>query len=141
MNKYFDVNIVSPEESLFSGKAVKLFASGIQGDLEILYGHAPLLTKLKPGTVWVVTDTGAETVLYVSGGVLEVQPTVTTILADVAIRAAELDEAQALAAKKRAEELLAGARGDIDYAKAHYELQEAVAKLRILQKVKDTTRV
>jgi F-type H+-transporting ATPase subunit epsilon len=136
MPHYFDVNIVSPEESLFSGKATKLFVSGIQGDLEILYGHTPLLTKLKPGVVWVVTDSGAEEVLYISGGILEVQPTVSTILADVAIRADDVDEEQAKAAKKRAEEVLQGRSSDIDYAKAQYELLEAVGKLRLLQKIK-----
>jgi F-type H+-transporting ATPase subunit epsilon len=136
MSRYFDVNIVSPEESLFSGKAEKLFVSGILGDLEILYGHAPLLTKLKPGVVWVVDARGAEEVLYISGGVLEVQPTISTILADVAIRASDVDEVQAMAAKRRAEEVLQGQRDDIDYAKAQSELYEAVAKLRLLQKIK-----
>lgn len=137
MPRYFKVNIVSPEESLFSGKVEKLFVSGVLGDLEILYGHTPLLTKLKPGIVWLVTDTGAEEVLYISGGTLEVQPTVSCILADVAIRAAEVDEEQAKAAKKRAEEMLQGQSSEIDYAKAQYELHEAVAKLRLLQKVRD----
>jgi F-type H+-transporting ATPase subunit epsilon len=136
MPRYFEVNIVSPEESLFSGKVEKLFVSGILGDLEILYGHTPLLTKLKPGVVWIVTENGSEEVLYISGGVLEVQPTVSTILADVAIRADDVDEEQAKAAKKRAEEVLQGRSGEIDYAKAQYELHEAVAKLRLLQKVK-----
>ncbi len=139
MSHYFDVNIVSPEESLFSGKATKLFASGIQGDLEILYGHAPLLTKLKLGVVWVVTDSGAQEVLYISGGILEVQPTVSTILADVAIRADDLDEERAKAAKKRAEEVLQGRNAEIDYAKAQYELLEAIgSKVRLFKKIRKT---
>ena len=133
----FKVRIVSQEESLFAGEAQKLFVSGVLGQLEVLYGHAPLLTKLQPGPVWVVPETGKEDILYVSGGILEVQPTETILLADVAIRAADVDEVQALEAKKRAEQVIATKGANFDYEKAHVQLTEALAKLRVLQKLKE----
>ncbi|HQW58229.1 MAG TPA: F0F1 ATP synthase subunit epsilon, partial [Gammaproteobacteria bacterium] len=102
MNISFHLDIVSAEAAIFSGLVEKLFVSGEMGELEILFNHAPLLTSLKPGIVWVVKQNGQEEVFYISGGMLEVQPKATTILADTAIRAKDVDEAEALEAKKRA---------------------------------------
>ena len=130
----FHLDIVSAEAELFSGMVKKLFVSGIMGDLEVLYNHAPLLTALKPGPIWVVKQTEEEEVFYISGGMLEVQPKVTTVLADVAIRAKDVDEAQALEAKKRAEQMLLGHTKDFDYAKAQVQLAEAIAQLKALKK-------
>lgn len=136
----FHLDIVSAEAGIFSGEVEKLFVSGIVGDLEVLYGHAQLLTFLKPGPVWIVKSNGQEEVFYISGGMLEVQPTISTILADTAIRAKDVDEIQALEAKKRAEDLLAGHTRELDYAKAQSELLEAIAQLRALKKFKEKIR-
>jgi len=137
MGMCFHLDIVSVQEQLFSGLCEKLFVTGIMGELEILYNHASLLTILKPGPVWVIRQGGEEEALYISGGTLEVQPTITTILADTAIRAKDVDAAAALEAKQRAEEALINHTGDFDYAKAHAQLLEAVAQLRSLKKIRD----
>jgi F-type H+-transporting ATPase subunit epsilon len=133
----FHLDVVSAEAAIFSGLVQKLFVSGIMGDLEILNGHAPLLTALKPGPVWIVKQDGQEEVFYISGGMLEAQPTVTTILSDTAIRAKDVDETQALEAKKRAEQLLAGHGKDFDYVTAQSQLLEAVAQLKALKKFRE----
>lgn len=133
----FHLDIVSAESEIFSGLVEKLFVSGIMGDLEVLHGHAPLLTSLQPGPIWIVKQNGQEEVFYISGGMLEVQPKTTTVLADTAIRAKDVDEAQALEAKKRAEEVLAGHVKDFDYEKAHTELLEALAQLKALKKFRE----
>lgn len=137
MSISFHLDIVSAEAEIYSGLVKKLFVSGIEGDLEVLYGHAPLLTSLKPGPVWIIKQDGQEEVFYTSGGMLEVQPTVTTVLADIAIRAKDVDEAQALAAKKRAEEMLRGRSQEFNYAQAQSELLEAIAQLKTLKKLRD----
>lgn len=136
----FDLDIVSIEAQIFSGLVEKLFVSGIEGDLEILHGHAPLLTVLKPGPVWIVKQNGQEEVFYISGGMLEVQPKVTTVLADTAIRAKDVNEAQALEAKKRAEQVLAGEIKDFDYVQAQTQLLEALAQLKSLKKLRERGR-
>jgi len=136
----FHLDIVSAEAEIFSGPVEKLFVNGSMGDLEILHGHAPLLTSLKPGTIWIVKQNGQEEVFYISGGMLEVQPKATTILADTAIRAKDVDEAHALEAKKRAEEILAGHMKDFDYAQAQSELLEALAQLKALKKFRERGR-
>lgn len=136
----FHLDIVSAEALIFSGLVQKLFVTGLLGELEILNGHAPLLTALKPSPVWVTKQNGEEEVFYISGGMLEVQPKVTTILADTAIRAKDVDEAHALDAKKRAEAALAGRGRDIDYAEAQAQLLEALAQLRALKKLRETRR-
>lgn len=136
----FHLDIVSAEAEIFSGLVQKLFVSGAMGDLEILYGHAPFLTSLKPSPVWVVKQDGQEEVFYISGGMLEVQPKMTTILADTAIRAKDVDEAQALEAKKRAEALLSGKHKDFNYAEAQGQLMEAIAQLRALKKLRESIR-
>lgn len=136
----FQVDIVSIEAQIFSGPVQKLFAIGIEGDLEILYGHAPLLTALKPGPAWIVNEQGEEEVFYVSGGLLEVQPQITTVLADAGLRAKDVDEQQALEAKNRAEKMLEGQARDFDYAKAQSQLSRAIAQLKALKKFRERYR-
>lgn len=136
-NRCFRLEIVSAEGEIFSGAARKLFVTGVQGELEILTGHAPLLTSLAPGPVWVVRDDGKEDAFVILGGMLEVQPTVTIILADAAMRASDIDEAAAMNAKKNAEDLFTKHKGGkIDYARAHNDLALALAQLRILRKLR-----
>ena len=131
------VDVVSAEEEIFSGPATMLFAPGAMGDLGIYPRHAPLLTSIKPGEVRIVTEQGAdEVVLYVSGGMLEIQPGSITILADTAQRASDIDEAAALAAKERAEKLLGDQKDDVDYAAASAELAEAMAQLQAVQRLR-----
>lgn len=136
----FHLDIVSAEAEIFSGLVQKLFVSGTIGEMEVLNGHAPLLTSLKPGPVWVVKQDGKEEVFYISGGMLEVQPKITTVLADTALRAKDVDESQALEAKQRAEHILSGKGKDFDYAKAQVQLAEAIAQLRALKKLRDRGR-
>ena len=127
-------DIVSAEAEIFSGLAEMVVAPAEMGEVGIAARHAPFLTRLKPGEVRVkVSDTETQP-FYVSGGLLEVQPDVVTILADTAIRARDIDEAHALEAKRRAEELLSDKSGKIDYAAAQVKLVEAVMQLRTLEK-------
>jgi F-type H+-transporting ATPase subunit epsilon len=129
------VDIVSAEGAIHSGQAEMVYAPGVMGELGIAPRHTPLVTRLKPGDVRV--DTGKEMLhFYVSGGILEVQPHVVTVLADTAIRANDLDEAAAIEAKRKAEEALAGQKEEFEYAKAQAELAEAVAQLRAIEKLR-----
>jgi F-type H+-transporting ATPase subunit epsilon len=130
------LEIVSAEENLFSGRVESLQITGSEGELGVMPGHAPLLTALKPGMARIVKQHGQEEVIYLSGGVLEVQPHNVTVLADVATRADDLDEQAALAAKKRAEEHINDAAGEVDYAEVAAELARAVAQLRVIQEAK-----
>jgi F-type H+-transporting ATPase subunit epsilon len=134
------VDIVSAETEIFSGTATMVFAPAEMGEIGIAPRHAPLLTRLKPGEVRVQTDGGEEQSFFVSGGMLEVQPHVVTVLADTAIRAADIDEAQALEAKERAEKMLTDKTADIDYAKAQAELAQSIAQLRAIQKLREKVR-
>lgn len=134
------VDIVSAEAEIFSGTATMVFAPGEMGELGIAPRHAPLLTRLKPGEVRVQTDDGEQQFFYVSGGMLEVQPHVVTVLADTAIRAHDLDEASVIEAKERAEQLLADKKADLDYAKAQAELAQSIAQLRALQKLREKSQ-
>jgi F-type H+-transporting ATPase subunit epsilon len=128
------VDVVSAEESIFSGLAEIVVVPGEAGELGILPRHTPLLTRIKPGSVRIkVPDQAEETLIYVSGGMLEVQPNIVTILADTAIRGRDLDEARALEAKREAEESMRNRVSDIDYAQAQAELAEAIAQLRAIQ--------
>jgi len=129
------VDIVSAEKEIYSGTAVMVFAPLVNGEVGILPRHAPLIARLKPGEVRVRTGT-EELFFYVSGGLLEVQPHLVTVLADTAMRAKDLDESAALKAKERAEEALKNRQANIDYAKAQVELAEAVAQLRAIQKLR-----
>lgn len=128
------VDIVSPEGELFSGVASEVFASASQGDLGILPRHAPLLTLLKPGEVRVRTPGGEEHHFFVGGGALEVQPTRVTVLADTALRARDIDEAAALAAKQRAEEALQQKGGHMTEAEALAELARVAALMKMLKR-------
>lgn len=128
-----NLDVVSAEESLFSGAIESLQITGSEGELGIMPGHAPLLTSLKPGMARIVKKGGAEEVIYLSGGMLEVQPNHVTVLADIAVRGGELDEQAALEAKERAEKHLNDQGNDIDYAEAASELARAVAQLRVIQ--------
>jgi F-type H+-transporting ATPase subunit epsilon len=130
------VDIVSAEGELFSGPAAMVFAPASQGDLGIYPRHAPLLTLLKAGEVRVQTPDGEEQHFFVGGGALEVQPTKVTILADTALRARDIDEAAALAAKQRAEEALRDKVGHITMAEAQAELVRAMAQLKLIERLR-----
>jgi len=133
------VDIVSAEKEIYSGTAEMVFAPLATGEVGVLPRHAPLIARMKPGEVRVRTST-EELQFYVSGGVLEVQPHVVTVLADTAIRAKDLDEAAALAAKQRAEEALKDRKADIDYAQAQADLAQAIAQLQFIRKLRDKTK-
>lgn len=130
------VDIVSAEAEIFSGTATMVFAPAEMGEVGIAPRHTPLLTRLKPGEVRVQTQEGKELSFFVSGGMLEIQPHVVTILSDTAIRADDLDEAQALEAKERAEKLLADKSADLDYARAQAELAQSMAQLAAIKKLR-----
>ncbi|MBF2734618.1 MAG: F0F1 ATP synthase subunit epsilon, partial [Betaproteobacteria bacterium AqS2] len=128
------VEVVSAERSLYSGVAEMVVAPAAMGDVGILPRHAPLLTGLRPGILKLVSGEDEE-LMYVAGGIMEVQPDMVTVLADVAERGEDLDEERVEAARKEAEEMLADRSGDIDYAKAQAELAKAVAQLELLRKL------
>ncbi|UTV99537.1 F0F1 ATP synthase subunit epsilon [Marinomonas rhizomae] len=130
-------DIVSAEQEIFSGSVQFLVASGYNGDLGIMPGHAALLTTLEAGPVRVVKENGDEEVIFVSGGFLEVQPHRVTVLANTATRARDLDEEAAVKAKEHAKELIANQQADVDYSRATAELAEAVARLRTIQQFRD----
>ena len=130
-------DIVSAEQEIFSGLVEMLVASGEIGELGVTYGHAPLLTSLVPGPVRVVTQSGEEEIFYVSGGFLEVQPGVVSILADTAMRADDMDEAAAEEARQEAEQALANQSGEFDYGRASARLAEAAAQLATLRKMRN----
>jgi F-type H+-transporting ATPase subunit epsilon len=130
------VDIVSAEAAIHSGQATMVYAPGEMGELGIAPRHTALITRLKPGDVRVENESGEIEHFYVSGGMLEVQPHVVTVLADTAIRAHDLDEAAAVEAKRRAEDALAGRAAEFEYAKAQVELAEAVAQLRAIEKLR-----
>lgn len=132
----YHLDVVSAEQQLFSGLVAKIQVTGIEGELGIFPGHTPLLTAIKPGMIRIVRDNGQEEFIYLSGGVLEVQPNNVIVLADTAIRGQDLDEARALEAKRQAEEHIHGSHGDVDYAQASAELAKAIAKLRVIELTK-----
>lgn len=134
------LDIVSAEHSIFSGQVQMVFATGSCGELGIAPGHTPLLTSLKPGNIRASLPGEKEEIFYISGGMLEVQPYIVTVLADTAIRASDIDEAAALEAKERAEKLLAEKATDIDIARASAELAEAVAQIQAVRKLKKQLR-
>lgn len=130
------LDVVSAEEKLFSGLVETLQVTGSEGDLGIYPGHAPLLTGIKPGMVRVVKQHGEEELFYVAGGILEVQPGNVAVLADVAVRADDLDEAAANDAVKQAQEALANPKADFEYAEAAIELSKAIAQLRVIKQIR-----
>ncbi|MFT6220745.1 MAG: F-type H+-transporting ATPase subunit epsilon [Candidatus Endobugula sp.] len=129
-------DIVSAEKQIFSGLVELVVAAGTEGDLGIGYGHAPLLSGLQPGPIRVITQSGEEEVFYISGGYIEVQPHVVTVLADTALRAEDMDEASAQQAKEEAERNIANRNGEFDYSAAAVQLAEASAQLRTLQAIR-----
>jgi F-type H+-transporting ATPase subunit epsilon len=134
------VDVVSAEEQIFSGLAEFVVVPGEMGELGIYPRHTALLARIKPGAVRIKRpDQEQEELVYVSGGMLEIQPNVVTILADTAIRGADLDEARALEAKQAAEEAMKNRTSDIDYAAAQAELVEAIAQLRAIQQLRKHT--
>jgi len=130
------VDIVSAEGEIFSGEAAMVFAPASMGDIGIAPRHAPLLTTLRAGEVRVQTPAGDEQFFYVSGGAIEVQPHLVTVLADTALRAKDLDEAAAQQAKQRAEEALSNRAGKVEIAEAQAELARAAAQLKAIEKLR-----
>jgi F-type H+-transporting ATPase subunit epsilon len=131
------VDVVSAEDLIFSGEAEFVALPGESGELGIYPQHTPLITRIKPGAVRIkVAGRDEEEFVFVAGGLLEVQPTAVTVLADTAIRGHDLDEAKALAAKKAAEEIMVNQDSKIDYAKAQAELATAIAQLAAIAKLR-----
>ena len=128
------VDVVSAEESIFSGEAKFVALPGEAGELGIFPRHTPLITRIRAGAVRIERMDGREEFVFVAGGILEVQPTTVTVLADTAIRGTDLDEAKALEAKKLAEEALKNAKSDIDLARAQNELVTLAAQVAALRK-------
>ncbi len=137
MANLIHVDVVSAEEQIFSGNAEFVVLPGEMGELGIYPRHTPLITRIRPGTVRLrIPGQNAEELIFVSGGILEVQPDSVTVLADTAVRGHDLDEAKALEAKQRAEEALHDRSAEIDYAKASAELAEAIAQLAAIQRLR-----
>ena len=135
------VDIVSAEVEIFSGSAEMVFAPAIMGELGVMPRHTPLLTRLKPGEVRVQKPGGEEESFYVSGGILEIQPHVVTVLSDTALRAHDVDEAAALSARERAEQALKDKTSEMEYAKAKAELAQAAAQLAAIQRLRKQTKL
>jgi len=134
------VEIVSAEEAIWTGSGTMVFAPAEMGEVGIAPQHAPMITRLKPGEVRVQTENGEEQFFFVSGGLLEVQPHLVTVLSDTAVRASDLDEAQALEAQRQAERDLQNKTSEMDLAKAKAELIQATAQLRAVQKLRQKRR-
>ncbi len=136
MSMTMHVNIVSAEKEIYSGTVTQVFAPAEMGEVGVMPRHAPMLSTLKAGIVRVLPQDGEEQTFYVSGGILEIQPHVVTILSDTALRAADIDESAALEAKARSEATMNEKASDMDYAKAKSELIEAVAQIEALKKIR-----
>ena len=136
MSMTMHLDVVSAEKELFSGTINAVFAPAQMGDVGIYPRHTPLVTGLRPGELKIEIDGQEDQYLYVSGGILEVQPHVVTVLSDTAIRAEDLDEAKALEAKQRAEDALKDQKGDFDAAKAQAELVRAAEQLRMIERMR-----
>lgn len=134
------VDIVSAESEIYSGLAELVVAPAEMGEVGIAARHAPFLARLKPGEIRVKVSDSEMHPFHISGGLIEVQPDLVTILADTAIRARDIDEAAAIEAKRRAEEMLADKTGKVDYARAQAQLEEAVSQLRTLEKYRSSGR-
>ncbi|MDK9715707.1 MAG: F0F1 ATP synthase subunit epsilon [Sulfuritalea sp.] len=130
------VDVVSAEEMIFSGLAEFVVLPGEAGELGIMPGHMPLMTRIKPGAVRVKLPDDKEELIFVAGGLLEVQPGLVTVLADTAIRGADLDQAKAMEAKKMAEEAMVNRGSEMDYARAQVELAEAIAQLAAIDRLR-----
>ena len=136
MANTIQIDIVSAEEEIWSGEGTMVFAPAEMGEIGIAPQHAPLITRLKPGEIRVQQESGEEQFFYVSGGMLEVQGHIVTVLSDTALRAADLDEAAALEAQRRAEQALSDQTGVLELAKAKAELIQAAAQIRAIQKLR-----
>jgi F-type H+-transporting ATPase subunit epsilon len=134
------VDVVSAEAEIFRGEAKLVVATGEMGELGIAPRHAPLITRLKPGQVRIIQANDEQIFLYVSGGILEVQPSVVTILTDTAVRAADIDEAATLAAKAAAESAIATRTDAVEVAKAQSELAQSLAQLQALERLRKTLK-
>lgn len=131
------VDVVSAEEEIFSGEAEFIVAPASAGEVGVYPHHAPMITTIKSGALRIkLPDTKEETLIFISGGMLEVQPGLVTVLADTAIRGHDLDEAKAIAAKEAAEEVMKNKASDMDYAKAQAELTEAVAQIQAIKRLR-----
>ena len=136
MAKQFHVDIVSAEREIFSGEADMVIAPGEAGELGIMPEHTPLLTRIKPGTVRIQSEGSPEEVIYVSGGMMEVQPDRVTVLADTSVRAHDLDEAKAMEAERLAKEAIANRTDKMEIAQAQAELAQSVAQLAAIRKLR-----
>jgi F-type H+-transporting ATPase subunit epsilon len=130
------LDIVSAEQEIFSGNVKNIIAAAIMGEVGIYPKHTPMITPLKPGEIKIITEQDEEQFFFISGGMLEVQPNIVTVLADTAIRGEDLDEVKASESKKRAEEMLADKSDNIDAAKALAELAQAAAQLKMIEKLR-----
>ncbi|MEY3883463.1 MAG: hypothetical protein RIS87_1028 [Pseudomonadota bacterium] len=134
------IDVVSAEASIFSGEAEFVVAPASAGEVGIFPHHAPMVTSIKPGALRIkLPDTAQETLIFISGGILEVQPGLITVLADTAVRGHDLDEAKAIAAKEAAMEAMQNRTSDMDYAKAQAELSEALAQIQAIERLRKTT--
>ncbi len=134
------IDVVSAEASIFAGEAEFIVVPASAGEVGIYPHHAPMVTTIKPGALRIkLSDTAEETLIFISGGLLEVQPGLITVLADTAVRGHDLDEAKALAAKAAAEEAMKNRTSDMDYAKAQAELSEAIAQIQAIERLRKTT--
>jgi len=136
MANTIQVDIVSAEEQIFSGQAYMVYAPAVMGEVGIAPRHTPLISPLKPGEIRLDMGDGKEEFFFISGGILEVQPHLVTVLSDTAIRAHDLDEAAAMEAQKRAEAALADQQSDLDVAKAKAELAAAAAQIAAIKKLR-----
>ena len=136
MSKTFQCDIVSAQDEIWSGQAAQVFATGVAGELGIYPRHTPLITQLKPGPVRVVDEHGEEQFFFVGGGIIEVQPHIVTVLADTAMRGADLDEAAAQKARDEAEREIADRTGEMEVAQAQAKLAEAIAQLQALERLR-----
>lgn len=139
MATIIQIDVVSAEESIFSGEAAFVVAPALMGEVGIYPRHTPMLTSIKPGALRIKLADGNEQLIFVSGGILEVQPGLVTVLADTAIRGHDLDEAKALEVKRLAEETLNSNASEVNYALAQSELVEALAQLQAIAKLRKTT--
>lgn len=136
MGTVFHLDIVSAEDSIYSGPAEFIVAPAVMGEVGVYPQHTPMLTRIKSGVVRIKAPLKEDEEIYVSGGMLEIQPDVVTILADTAIRGKDLDEAKALESKRLAEEAMKNKASELEYARAQAELMEATAQLAAIQKLR-----
>ena len=140
MTKTIRCDVVSAHEEIFSGEVSMVFATGVAGELGISPRHAPLITQLKPGPVRVLDEAGEEQFFFVSGGIIEVQPHIVTVMADTAMRGEDLDQAAAEAAKADAERAIADRTNEMEIAEAQAKLAEAVAQLQAMEQLRKKLR-